>query len=853
MDLKLTINADYQQASKAFKELAETSEATREKIEKFSQSFQTEHLDKFINKQKLLEASLTGTRGEVAAMTTAQKNYEKEIERLIRSGLDPESEAIKKLRDEHDKLKDKIEKTTMAHELQEKAVKASIGAIAAIGAAIVGVGTYSLKAAADLEDMTAAFTPLMGGAEKAGKLVSQISMEAAKTPFEIEKIGNSVKTLLPAFSGSSKAAMEAFRMIGDTAQGNAQKLDSITSAYSKVMLTGKTSMKELNQIATAGVPIYDELAKSMGISVAEMMEMSSAGKIISTDLTNAFQTMTSEGGIFYKGMEVASTTFSSTLLGIKENMGIVAGEIGMKLLPAAKEIAGKIYDVTRGLIEWINTGDNFKRTVDTMIYVLSGVTAGLVAFLVVAKGAAVIDLLSKAFHGLTAAIAANPIGAIAVLITAVLIPALIYLYKNWDMVSTYLQQGLARIQFAFKWLASVIEEKLVVAFNSVKSAAVTFVDFIYGNIIRAVGNMLEVMGKLPFVGDLFLAASEKVSSLGNAIGNMADETRKASAEAIRAAHDKQDATQAELENTVATIDAEAQARRAALEEQKKENEEAVESNAQTNKTILQNTIDTQEQLHSLKKEHAKTLIEQMKEIPLSDTQIQNEQIEQFKNFLQQRADLQFTSDESRIEWLKEQQALIMEMETEDNNEKMARSKALTDMLIAEEERLKKAQQKILEGKLNTASKFFNGIENLASIASEHNIGILIIEKAAASAQAAINSWLAFTEALASGPPPWNYIQAAAVLATGLAAQVKIISTAIPSAETGGRFIVPNSVGSDSTLMKVNAGEEVNVTPRGMTGYNNAQNIVVQIDKQTIFDVINDGIRSGDVLIMASNF
>jgi tape measure domain-containing protein len=1037
MDITLSVRADYESASKAFKELADSSEAVREKIEKFSKSFQSEKIDNFINRQKLLEVSMRGTRGEVESLTAAKNNYAKEIERLIKSGLDPESNAIKRLRDEQDKLKDKIDTASAAQELQNKAVKASIGILAGIGTAIVGLGAYSIKAAADIEDMTAAFTPLMGSAETAAKLVKDISMEAAKTPFEIEKIGDSVKRLLPAFQGSSKDAMEAFRMIGDTAQGNADKLNSITTAYSKSMLKGKVSMAELNMIANAGVPIYDELAKSMGISVAKMMELSSSGEITADDLTNVFKTMTSEGGIFFKGMEVSSTTFSSTLLGIKENLGIVAGEIGMKLLPAAKDIADKIYDVTRGLIEWISTGDNFERTVETMTYVLAGLTGGLAAFLVVAKGATILNTLTTAFKALTLAIASNPIGAIAVVITAVLIPALIYLYKNWDTVSTYLQQGIARIQFAFNWLASVIEEGLVVAFNTVKAAGMTLVDFIYGNIIRAVGNMLELMGKIPFVGDLFTEASEKVKSFGNAIGSLAEETRQSSKDAVKAAHEKQNAAEAELETTLAAIDAESKARRAAIEEQKKKSEESVDDIKDANDEIVEDTKKTQEEITEtvdkssenskekilnlvdklrlipltqsqqmneninqftsflnqrldleklngqeridwLKEQEEKLLAienlsaqeklaaaiainnkileeeerltnvkkkelaERLNEMPMSERQVQTEQIQQFTSFLEQRLELERLTGEQRIAWLKEQEETILaneninaqerlagviavnekileeeqrladernttlterlnaiqeseraiqtkqieeitsflnqrleleqlkdderlewlkaqseqikELETLDAEERVALETAVVNAIAAEEKRLADIQKKILKDKLDAASQFFKGIQDLAALGAKESIGLAVIDKAVSAAQAAINSYLAFTEALASGPPPFNYIAAAGVLASGIAAQVKILSTPIPSAETGGRFIVPNnSIGSDNTLMRVNPGEEIDVTPRGMAGNGGIQNIVVQIEKQTIFDVINNGIRSGDILIQAVNF
>jgi hypothetical protein len=484
--------------------------------------------------------------------------------------------------------------------------------------------------------------------------------------------------------------------------------------------------------------------------------------------------------------------------------------------------------------------------------------------LAITKGAAIIHGLATAFKALTAAIASNPIGAIAVVITAVLIPALIALYKNWDTVQTYLQQGLARLQFAFKWLGSVIEEGLVVAFNSVKAAAVTFVDFIYGNIIRAVGNMLEIMGKLPFVGDLFLAASEKVNILGNAIGNLAEDTRQASAEAIQAAHDKQDATQAELESTLAAIDTEAQARRAAIEEQKQQNEEL----KQQNEERIQYEAETQEQITAIKSEalenQIKTLAERLSEVPLTEQQIQTQQIEQFQQFLQQRMELQFenqeqsresemTSIQERIDWLREQQALLLESKAVEGEERIALEKSINDMILAEDKKLNDAQEQLTKNKLNAVGQFFNGVSDLANASAKDSVAALVIEKAAAAAEAAINSYLAFTEALASSPPPLNYIAAAGVLASGIAQQVKILSTPIPSAETGGRFIVPYSAGSDNGFMRVNSGEEVEVTPRGMAGFNKLQQIIVQIEKQTIFDVMNEGIRSGDILIQAVNF
>jgi hypothetical protein len=906
-DLTLRINSDFEQASKAFKELAESSEATREKIEKFSNGFQTEHLDKFIDKQKLLEASLTGTRGEVDAMTAAKKNYEKEIERLIRSGLDPESEAIQKLRDEHDKLADKIKETNEVQKKQEElmkgAEKAALGMIAAIGAGVVAMAAAAQKTA-EAGDQYAKTARVIGMTAETFQ-----ELDYAAKMSGIDNLDSSLQRLNKSVADvkSNTGALTSY--LNDNDQELLNQLKNVKSNEEAFNLLMDAIGKAPDEFSRA------ELAQAaFGKSGQQLI-------LLANESANGISALREEArkyGVISNEAAANSEAYLDAQARLKASLAGVTTELTKGLMPGLTETITKIAD-------FIAEIDNWEGILSTAGYALAGVTSGLIAFLVVTKGTALINGLAIAFKALTAAIASNPLGAIAVLVTAVLIPALIALYKNWDTVSTYLQQGIARIQFAFKWLGSVIEEGLVVAFNTVKSAAVTLVDFIHGNIIRAVGNMLEIFGKLPFVGDLFLEASNKVKTLGNAIGNLAEETKQSSRDAIQAAHDKQNATEAELNTTLSTIDKEAQARRRAIEEQKKNNQE-LSTNVETiNNDIVKDTIETQSEISDIVEEGTKgattkitTLLDKLGLIPITESQLLGEQLNQINSFLDQRLNLERLNGEERIAWLQEQQEKILALETISDEEKYAATIAINDRIkeeeeklieekiesftnflnerleqeqldgeeritwlkeqseqlkeidnlnanervalekvmaakiLSEETKLKDSQQKLLNEKLKATSQFFKGIEDLASVASEKSIGLLIMEKAAASAQALINSYLAFTNALATVPFPFNYVAAAGVLASGIAQQVKILSTPIPSAETGGRFIVPNGVGSDSQIMRVNPGEEIDVTPRGMVG-NNSQNIIVQIDKQPIFDIVNDGIRSGDILIQAANF
>lgn len=126
--------------------------------------------------------------------------------------------------------------------------------------------------------------------------------------------------------------------------------------------------------------------------------------------------------------------------------------------------------------------------------------------------------------------------------------------------------------------------------------------------------------------------------------------------------------------------------------------------------------------------------------------------------------------------------------------------------------------KYQEQRLTAASGFFGA---LADVTKNGNGAIGAINKAAAVAQATIDGYLAVQKALASAPPPWNYVAAAAVgLKTG--AQVAgIMSTNAGSYATGGQFTVGGRSGIDSNNINMNVtrGERVTIETRKQAAQN----------------------------------
>ena len=356
-----------------------------------------------------------------------------------------------------------------------------VGGLAAAGAAIFGF----VKQASKIENAVAAFQPLLGSVDKAKQLVQRLNEEAATTPFQFEGIAKISQQLLPVMNSSIEDTIDTFRMLGDTAGGNMQKLESITRGFSKALLKGKPDLESLNIIAEAGVPIFTEMAKSMGISKEQIFELSKQGKLTNKDLTNAFRRMTSSGGIFFKGMEIASLTLSGRFSTLKDRIALTAAELGTVLLPFIKELVDKAIEAADKIKVWITANKDLiktkvEQTIDKITIAFQGVKKiieilikfkpaifGLTIAFVAYKVAMIAAAIATAAFGVT--LTATGIGGLIVLV-GLLITGIIFLIKNWDKVSAAMQKVWDFMKKIANWIKDVflgLINKIVEGFQAI--------------------------------------------------------------------------------------------------------------------------------------------------------------------------------------------------------------------------------------------------------------------------------------------------------------------------------------------------------------------------------------------------
>jgi tape measure domain-containing protein len=209
-----------------------------------------------------------------------------------------------------------------------------LGLVAA-GAVAIKLGKNILDQAGAFEQSQIAFKVMLGSAEEGNRVLRELADFAKRTPFELRGIETTAKQIL-AMGGNTKTLMAELKMLGDVSAGTGAPLERLALNFNQVRLQGKLTGRELRDFAVNGVPLIAELAKNLNVAESEIAGMVSAGKIGFPEVSEAFRTMSSEGGTFANLMTEQSGTLQGQISNLKDEISLLAREIGAMLLPTAK-------------------------------------------------------------------------------------------------------------------------------------------------------------------------------------------------------------------------------------------------------------------------------------------------------------------------------------------------------------------------------------------------------------------------------------------------------------------------------------------------------------------------------------
>lgn len=232
-----------------------------------------------------------------------------------------------------------------AKELKDKLGKigegiSTAGAVLTAGltAPILAAAAAGVKYNATMEDFRANFATLLGSAEEAQKMLGDLKNFADKTPFEMTGLADATKTML-SFGISADEVMGDLKMLGDVSMGNSEKLKGLSLVFGQIKSTGRLMGQDLLQLISNGFNPLQIISEKTGRSMADLKKDMEKGAISADQVTDAFKSATSEGGMFFGAMDKSSKTFNGQMSTLKDTVNSALGEA---LKPAFNELATNI-------------------------------------------------------------------------------------------------------------------------------------------------------------------------------------------------------------------------------------------------------------------------------------------------------------------------------------------------------------------------------------------------------------------------------------------------------------------------------------------------------------------------------
>ena len=196
-------------------------------------------------------------------------------------------------------------------------------------AAIKKFGSDVIEATGKMQQLQVALSTILQDKSKADQLIADIVQFAAKTPFNLDDVATGAKQLL-AYGSSADKVVNELSMLGDVASGLQIPIGQLIYLYGTLRTQGRAMTVDIRQFAGRGIPIYEELAKVLGVSKDQVGELVKEGKVGFKEVEQAFKNMTSEGGKFANLMESSAGTWPQRLSNIEVTLFQKMNEFGNK-------------------------------------------------------------------------------------------------------------------------------------------------------------------------------------------------------------------------------------------------------------------------------------------------------------------------------------------------------------------------------------------------------------------------------------------------------------------------------------------------------------------------------------------
>jgi Tape measure protein len=285
----------------------------------------------------------------------------------------------------------------------------------------------------EFQQLEIAFRTMLGSKEKADALMMDITQFAATTPFELKDVAGATKQLL-AFGISSEDIIGTLRSLGDVSAGIGAPLGDIAYLFGTIKTQGVALTQDVRQFAQRGIPVYEELAKVLGVTTEQVGDFISAGKVGFPEIEQVFKNLTAEGSKFGGLMDAQSKSLTGQISNLRDAWDEMLNTIG-------KGQEGLFSDIIQGAITVVKNFDTVIDILKVLVITYGSYKAAIIATAAVqsiataaTKGYTIAETLryramllsEKAMKLLNRAMLTNPFVAVTAAVAALVAALVIF-------------------------------------------------------------------------------------------------------------------------------------------------------------------------------------------------------------------------------------------------------------------------------------------------------------------------------------------------------------------------------------------------------------------------------------------
>ena len=683
-------------------------------------------------------------------------------------------------------------------------------ALGAIGGA--SVVSNIVKTTARFEDLRTTLSTVTGGARQGAEAFDFIAKFSTQTQFGVEEL---TQTFIKLKASGIEPTTDLLTLFTDAAAVTTDQLGSlqaITDLFSRTT-AGGLGLEELNRLADRGIPVFDILQEKLGrnrLQLSDLGKTAEGANLILTALSDGIRERF--GGATLNRINNVSTQFSNLQIAIANAADQIGSQGFAKALGQTAVELTNFIENNKQLVQEIgvNLTKSFLFAKEAMVLVIKNIdllgkafaafiglkialAVGSIAFAFGSTFVKGVVLATRAIKAMSLAAAANPIIATGLAIAA----GVEYLTGAFSKLAEKMNLG---------GVADEALDALEKGFDNVAGKIGANIDGLeefqnnISNISKKAEELAPKFENIQVPADQIKTSAEKTNT---AIGKT-NESLKAQANelAVTKKTFEEVLRSVEKQNALQTISLEKDAVKQALMRAELDigrqltKEEAKQlSNIVKQTTELQKQADLQKQIDdaitAYASEMAKAGAEMSQRGLFGDLEQEQKRLDDTLNYAYSILKARFEAEQltakqildAKLQIDNEYQRRLDEITMKGIERRLQFEKAAIAKSLSEKEKealqrigVEERQQEIVRNRIefekkSEAEKVQFGLEQATTLftgLSKVNKKFFAAQKAAAIALAIVNTYQGATKALATYPPPFNFIAAAATVASGLA-------------------------------------------------------------------------------------